>query len=112
VYISKEDAASPTVMTKSILLTATIKTKKGLDVMTGDIPDAFIQTDMEVIKGVVIMKIKGDLINMVVELDIEMYRNYVVIECNFKVIYVQVLKVIWNIAVITTFLQGFVKRFT
>jgi hypothetical protein len=57
-YINKEDAASPTVATDSIATTATIDAKQDRDVMTIDVPNAFIQTDMEKIDGNrVIMKI-------------------------------------------------------
>jgi hypothetical protein len=44
IYTNKEDAASPTVMTKSILLTSTIEAKEKQYVMTVDIPNAFVQT--------------------------------------------------------------------
>jgi hypothetical protein len=57
-YINKEDAASPTVATKSIAITATIKAKQGRDIMTIDVPNAFIQTYMEKVdSNSVIMKI-------------------------------------------------------
>jgi hypothetical protein len=46
-YVIKEEAASPTAMTESILLTATIEAKVNRDVMAVDIPNAFIQTDMD-----------------------------------------------------------------
>jgi hypothetical protein len=46
-YINKEDAASPTAATESILLTATIDAKENCDIMSADIPNAFVQTDME-----------------------------------------------------------------
>jgi hypothetical protein len=41
-YIKKEEAASPTVLTESILLTATIEAEEERDVMTSDIPNAFV----------------------------------------------------------------------
>jgi len=43
---SKEDATSPTVLTESILLTAAIEAREGRDVMTADIPNASVQTDV------------------------------------------------------------------
>jgi hypothetical protein len=46
-YINKEDAPSPTVATELIAITATIDAKQGRDVMTINVPNAFIQTDME-----------------------------------------------------------------
>jgi hypothetical protein len=45
-YINKEDYASPTVATESILLTAEIEAEEGRDVRSADIPNAFVQTNM------------------------------------------------------------------
>jgi hypothetical protein len=45
------DAASPTVMTESILITTTIDAKQKHDVMTTDIPNAFVQTQEESSQG-------------------------------------------------------------
>jgi hypothetical protein len=42
-----DDAASPTAMTESILITATIDAKQKRDVMTADIPNAFVQTNVD-----------------------------------------------------------------
>jgi hypothetical protein len=42
-YVNKEDSASPTVATESILLTAAIEAKEGRDVMTANIPNASVQ---------------------------------------------------------------------
>jgi Reverse transcriptase (RNA-dependent DNA polymerase) len=96
-YVSKEEAASPTVISESILLTATIDAEENRDVMTLDIPNAFVQTDMEVNGNErVMMKIRGPLVDMLVSLDAEMYQDYVVIENNMKVLYVQVLKALYG----------------
>ena len=40
-----EDTSSPTVMTESVLLTAAIEAKENMQVVTLDIPNAFIQMD-------------------------------------------------------------------
>ena len=45
-YISKDEAASPTAATDSILITGAIDAKKNRDVMTLDIPNAFVQTEV------------------------------------------------------------------
>lgn len=97
VYMSKEEAASPTVMIESILLTATIEAKENRDIMTVDIPNAFIQTDIKSDDGErVIMKIKGALVDMLVQLDPTTYKNFVVYDGKVKVLYVQVLKAIYG----------------
>ena len=45
-YIPKEEAASPTVATESIMLTGVIDAKQERDVMTLDIPNVFVQTSI------------------------------------------------------------------
>ena len=45
-WLSREDSASPTAALESIMLTAVIEAHEGQDVMTVDIPNAFIQTEM------------------------------------------------------------------
>jgi hypothetical protein len=42
--VTKEDSSSPTVSTKSVLLTSIVDTLEGRDVAVIDIPNAFIQT--------------------------------------------------------------------
>jgi hypothetical protein len=46
-YMERDDAAGPTAMTESILITATIDAKQKHDVMTANILNAFIQTDVD-----------------------------------------------------------------
>ena len=45
-YINKEEAASPTMSAEALLATAVIDTKQNRDVITLDIPNAFVQTPM------------------------------------------------------------------
>ena len=65
------------------MLTATIEAKENRDIMPVDIPNAFIQTDMESDERV-IMKIRGPLVDMLVDLEPETYRDYVVQEGKHK----------------------------
>jgi len=93
-WLSREDASSPTASLESILLTSVIDAYEKRDIMCNDIPNAFIQAPMPVIKEGeerVIMKITGSLVPMLVQLDTNLYGPYVVYEKNEKVIYVQVL---------------------
>jgi hypothetical protein len=59
--MGRDEAASPTAVTESIILTALIDAKEQRDVMTADIPNAFVQTDIENnSKGErIVMKIRG-----------------------------------------------------
>ena len=78
-YIDREDAASPTAMTESILIAATIDAKQRRDVMTADIPNAFVQTEIDDkdFGHRVIMKIRGALVDILLEIDSEIYKPYV-----------------------------------
>jgi Reverse transcriptase (RNA-dependent DNA polymerase) len=96
-YISKEDAASPTAATESILLTATIDAKENRDIMTADIPNAFVQTDMTSEGNEkMVMKIRGPLVDMLVSLDPALYQPFVVAENKDKILYVQLLKALYG----------------
>jgi hypothetical protein len=95
-WMEKEETASPTATTEAILLTAVIDAEEGRDVATVDIPNAFVQTDIPDGDEKIIMKIKGALVDMLVEIDPELYRDHVVYEEGSKVLYVQVLKAIYG----------------
>ena len=98
-WLSREDSASPTVANESLLLTATIDAKENRDIMTNDLPNAFIQTLIpEPKEGEerVIMKITGVLVDMLTKLAPETYANYVVFEKGNKVLYVIVKRAIYG----------------
>ncbi|WP_447515084.1 hypothetical protein, partial [Clostridioides difficile] len=58
-YINKEDASSPTVSTQALLLSCIVDAYEARDVMTIDIPNAFIQTKVDDPKDRALIKIKG-----------------------------------------------------
>jgi hypothetical protein len=45
-YISREEASSPTAASEAIIITGVIDAKQKRDVMTLDIPNAFVQTEI------------------------------------------------------------------
>ena len=45
-WLSKENSASPTTMLESLMLTLVIDAKEDRDVMTADVPNAFIQAEL------------------------------------------------------------------
>ncbi len=101
-FLSKEDSASPTASLESIMLTAIIDANENRDVMTADIPNAFIQAKIPDTKDGeerVLMKITGVLVDLLVEQAPEIYRDYVVYENGKKVLYVQVLKALYGMLV-------------
>jgi hypothetical protein len=90
---SKEDSASPTAALESIMILAVIDAKEERDILSGDYPNAFIQTDMPKVNDGgerVIMKITGVLVNMLVQFIPELYGPHVVLEKG-KVLYIIVL---------------------
>jgi len=64
-YIPKEDAASPTVSTELMFITATIAAKEGRKVRCYDVPSAFVNTDVD---EDVIMVLKGELADMMIQI--------------------------------------------
>jgi len=100
-YVPKEEATSPTVMTESILLTAVIDAREKRDVLTADIPNAFVQTKVEKQKEGerIIMKIRGVLVDMLVELDPDLYGPFVTYERNEKILYVQMLMALYGMLI-------------
>ena len=63
----KEEAMSPTVALEMVLLTTVSEAHEGHDVAIIDIPNAFIQTDME--GDTIIMKSCGQLAKLLVQTD-------------------------------------------
>ena len=76
-FISKEDASSPTVSTEAVLLTCVIDAEEERDVSVIDIPNAFIQTRVQDPKDMVIIRVRGVLVDMLVEIDPKLYGPYV-----------------------------------
>ena len=77
-YVNHEDASSPTAATESILLTATINAEEGRDIMTVDIPNAFVQTELDLKQDQILMKVRGMLVDMLVDINPEIYKAFVV----------------------------------
>jgi hypothetical protein len=69
-YTDHDKAASSTAMAESHIITAVIEAKQGCNVMTANIPNTFVQMDVEEqeIGDRTIMKIRGQLVNMLVDI--------------------------------------------
>ncbi len=76
-HITKEESAAPMVALDSVFLTSTIDAKENREVVTIDIPGAFLHADNE---DYVIMKMVGTLAELMVKTNPKMYRQYVVLE--------------------------------
>jgi hypothetical protein len=70
-HIAKEEAAAPTVALELVFLTLTINAKEIREVVTIDIPGAFLHADN---KDYVIMKMVGTLAELMVKTNPKMYR--------------------------------------
>ena len=98
-WMDSDEAASPTVMTHSVLLTATIEAEEGRDVATFDIPNAFIQTHVNERDDQgdrIIMKIRGAMIDMLLEIDNDQYAPCVTTENGQRVLYVHIQRAIYG----------------
>jgi hypothetical protein len=85
-YIAREEASSPTAASEAIIITGVIDAKQNRDVMTLDIPNAFVQTEGDKI----IMKIRGQLVDILLELCPGVYDDYVLIEGKHIILYVRI----------------------
>ena len=87
-WIKDEDKSSPTVLTESLFITCAINAQEGRHIMYMDIPNAFIQAGIpKREKGDrIIMKIRGQLVDWVVELSSGTYKDHMVIENGIKVL--------------------------
>jgi hypothetical protein len=98
-WLSSEDAASPTAALESIMITGVIEAKEQRDAMTCDIPNAFIQALLpkkDPGEDRVVLKITGVLVDMLADINPELYGPAMVLENQKKVLYVEVLKAIYG----------------
>ena len=93
-WMDKDEAASPTVLLESVLLTSVIDAREEREVAVVDIPNAFVQTDMEGDK--VIMKMHGKLAELLVKVVPEIYLEYVTIEKGQKILYLELQKALYG----------------
>ena len=79
-FISKEDASSKTVSTEAVLLTCTIDAEEDRDVAVIDIPNAFIQTRVEDVKDMAVIRLRGAVVDMLLEVAPGIYDDYVTLD--------------------------------
>jgi Reverse transcriptase (RNA-dependent DNA polymerase) len=76
-YTTKDEVSSPTVSTNALMLSCIVDAHEERDVMTIDIPNAFIQTKVENPTDRALIKIKGLLVDVLLEIAPEVYGKYV-----------------------------------
>ena len=97
-WIKDEEKALPTVLTESLFITCAIDSHEGRDIMIMDIPNAFIQAGIPKRKkgDRIIMKIRGRLVDWLIEISPETYQDKVVVENGVKVLYLEIVRVIYG----------------
>ena len=71
-YMNQEEISSPTISTESTILTAVIEAYENQDVGTGDIPNAFIQTNHPITDKdghKTIMRMRGKVVEFLCQID-------------------------------------------
>ena len=98
-YIPREEATSPTAATEAILITGVLDAKQRRDVMTLDIPNAFVQTEIPERGDKIIMKIRGRLVDILTEICPGVYDDYVIHEGKQQVLYVKMLRALYGMLI-------------
>ena len=81
-WLSQEESAIPMASTEGLFLTAMIDAHEKRDMMTNNVPNAYIQVPMEIPPGKerIMMKITGVLVDILIKISPETYIGYVVME--------------------------------
>ena len=100
----REDSTSPTALQEVIFLTSVVDAKEEQDIMSTDIPNAFIpaktpKANIENGDKRVIMKITGKLVDILIRIAPEVYSGYVVYENRQKVLYIKVLQALYSMLI-------------
>jgi hypothetical protein len=98
-YITKDEASSPTAYTEAVILTAVADAKEKRKIATVDLPNAFCQTvitDADA-EHRIIVRLRGALVDMLVEIAPEVYKPYVTInKKGEKVLLVQCMNALYG----------------
>ena len=92
-YITKEDSTAPTVSTEAVFLMAVIDAMEGRNVVVLDVPGAFMQAEID---ELVHVRFAGAMVTLLLEIDHEMYKDYVVVEKGERVMYMELLKALYG----------------
>ena len=94
-YIPEEEAISPTVSTESTFITALIAAHERGVVRCYDIPSTFVNTDVD---KDVIMVLKGELADMMIQIAFEVYRKYLAMDKKgTKILYMKLQKALYGL---------------
>ncbi len=113
-YITKEDVSSPTVSAEAVMLTCVIDAIEGRDVAVINVPNALVQTVVEDEEHIVIICIRGPLVDILVSIAPEVYGPYVSTnKSGQKLLLVQCLNAVYGTMVVALlYYKKFVKSHT
>ena len=97
-WYTKEESSSPTAHQESVVITSAIDAKENRCVAIVDLPNAFIQTDNEEVEGKPpnLMKVRGVLAEILIDIAPTLYKPYVVYERGQPVIYLLLTKAVYG----------------
>ncbi len=94
-HILKEEAASPTVSTEMAFITVAIAVNKKRKVRCYDVPSTFVNTDVD---EDVLMVLKGELADMMVQITPQVYRKYLMVDRKgTPILYVKLQKALYGL---------------
>jgi hypothetical protein len=92
-HVAKEEAASPTVALESVFVTCTIDARENREVVTLNIPGAFLHAPN---KDYVVMRMNGTLAELMAKIDPKLYRKYLTDKKGKKVLCLRLQKVLYG----------------
>ena len=79
--------------TEAVFLTAVIDVMEGRNVVVLDVPGAFMQAEID---ELVHVRFTGAMVTLLLEIDHEMYKDYVIVEEGEQVMYMELLKALYG----------------
>jgi Reverse transcriptase (RNA-dependent DNA polymerase) len=92
-YKTKEETSSPTVSTEAVFLTAVINAQECRQVMTIDIPGAFMHVDID---ELIHVRLEGPMAELLTRVDPDKYRTFMSEENGKQVLYVELQKALYG----------------
>ena len=93
VYKGKDETSSLTVSTEALFLSCVIDAQEGCNVVTVDIPGAFMHSEMD---EVLHLRLDGPMAELLCKVDEKKYRQYMYYEKKKPVLYVQLMRALYG----------------
>ena len=99
VYIFRKNATSRTASSESMITIGVIDAKHKIDVMTLDVPNAFLQTEIALDRDKIILKIREQLVDIIIEICPGVCDKYVQYKGGQNILYIPMIKALYGILV-------------